>query len=223
MKENKYIVPVFKPKGPTSHDIIDQIRKATGVKKVGHAGTLDPLASGVLVVGITRKGTKCLYDHVKKEKEYVAEICLGAVSKTCDQEGPIEEVEVKEIPAQEQVEKVLSKWQGKVMQRPPKYSAVKINGTPAYKLARQGKEFELPERVVEIKKIDLVNYSYPDLKIRFVTGKGVYIRSLARDIGEDLGTGGYLKDLKRTRVGQYGIDDCVEIGELCAFVKTAAA
>jgi tRNA U55 pseudouridine synthase TruB len=276
------IYAVYKPKGPTSHDVINWLRRETEVKKIGHAGTLDPLASGVLVVGVGREATKKLGQIVKKEKEYIAVIKLGETSTTDDAEGlpgrlpagqagqagkekkilegfrkhdapasrickghkvllskndvlperggsgfpglgsgrlfisassptterrGIRGFENKtvgsEIPSFEDIQKVVAKFKGQVLQTPPIYSAVKVNGVPAYKLARRGQQPKLKPRQVEIKEIEVLKYEWPYLKLRVVTGPGVYIRALARDIGKELKTGAYLAELERTRVGDF--------------------
>jgi len=195
------IVGIIKPKGPTSNDIVQKVKKITG-KKVGHAGTLDPLASGVLVLGID-KDTKRLNEVVKKEKEYVATFKFGAYSTTDDEEGEKTEIEVKETPNREKIEEIVKEFIGEISQIPPKYSAVKIKGKEAYKLARKGEDVSLEPRIVKIEKIEILGYDYPLLEVKIVTGPGVYIRSLARDIGEKLGVGGYMAELERTRVGNY--------------------
>lgn len=205
------IFAVWKPKGPTSHDIVQKIRKMTGVKKVGHAGTLDPLASGVLVVGIGREATKKLKDSVEAEKEYVALIKLGQESVTDDEEGRKTKFLFSKKPKLPEVEKVLSKFRGKIEQIPPQFSAVKIFGRRAYKSARAGKAIILKSRSVEIKNIRILKYKWPFLKIKVVTGSGVYIRSLARDIGREFKTGGYLAELERTRVGQFSKNKAIKI------------
>jgi len=195
------IVGIIKPKGPTSNDIVQKVKKITG-KKVGHAGTLDPLASGVLVLGID-KDTKRLDEVVKKEKEYIATFKFGAYSVTDDEEGEKTEIEVKEIPSRDKIEEVVKEFVGEISQVPPKYSAVKIKGREAYKLARKGEDVFLEPRMVKVEEIEILGYDYPLLEVKIVTGPGVYIRSLARDIGEKLGTGGYMKKLERTRVGGF--------------------
>lgn len=192
---------VWKPKGPTSHDIIQKVRKITGVKKVGHAGTLDPLASGVLVIGIGREATKKLSVSVEAEKEYVALIKLGEESTTDDEEGEKQKFKISQRPTLTGIKKIIIKFIGKIEQIPPQFSAIKISGHRAYKSARAGKKILLKSRPVEIKNIKILKYKYPLLKIKVVCGKGVYIRALARDIGRELNTGGYLAELERTRVG----------------------
>ncbi|OGY46164.1 MAG: tRNA pseudouridine(55) synthase TruB [Candidatus Buchananbacteria bacterium RIFCSPHIGHO2_02_FULL_38_8] len=208
----KNIFPVYKPKGPTSNDIVVKIKKITGIKKVGHAGTLDPLASGVLVIGVGREATKKLDSIVEKEKEYIAKIKLGETSSTDDEEGE-KSIKQKINKTKKQIERVTSQFVGSIKQVPPKFSAIKVSGQEAYKLARQGKALKLGPRDVEIKEIEIINYQWPYLALRVVTGPGVYIRSLARDIGEKLKTGGYLVDLERTRVGDFTKEKSMTIDE----------
>ena len=203
------IIAIHKPKGPTSHDIVAQIRKITGEKKVGHAGTLDPLASGVLVVGIGREGTKQLRHIVEKEKEYLATILLGATSITDDAEGEKTAIDVATPPSEATVRETLKHFVGTIQQVPPQYSAGKISGKEAYKYARAGQHVTLGAGTVDIFSIEFLEYAWPIVRCRVVTGPGVYIRSLARDLGERLGTGGYLADLERTRVGQYTLEDAI--------------
>ena len=197
------IFAIYKPKGPTSNDVLEELRKITGIKKIGHAGTLDPLAEGVLVVGIGREATKKLNDLVKKEKEYLAKIRLGVESTTDDAEGEKKEIKVSKIPSLDEIGKVISSFEGEILQTPPIFSAVKVQGKEAYKLARKGKIPKLSPRKVEIKEIKILKYRWPHLELRVITGPGVYIRALARDIGKKLGTGGYLSDLERVRVGDF--------------------
>ena len=213
------IIAIYKPEGPTSNDVVQMVKRATGAKKVGHAGTLDPLARGVLVLGIGREATKKLSEVVRKEKEYVASIKLGQTSITDDQEGVSAKAQEEskntvDRPGQQKIDKILQKFVGKITQTPPLYSAVKIKGKEAYKYARRGQKVELTPRVVEIKSIELLEYEWPVLKIKVITGPGVYIRSLARDIGQELGTGAYLADLERTRVGQWTKDKAVSLEKL---------
>ncbi|MFA5047645.1 MAG: tRNA pseudouridine(55) synthase TruB [Patescibacteria group bacterium] len=202
------IIAVYKPKGPSSFRIIGQIRRVTGVKKVGHAGTLDPLASGILVVGIGREGTKKLAEAVGQDKEYVAEIELGAESATDDAEGPIIRGSFTKIP-KSKIVPVVKKFIGEIDQVPPIYSAIKVGGRRAYKLARAGKSPQMKARKALIKDIKILAYSWPILKIKVITGPGVYIRALARDIGQELGVGAYMKELERTRVGEFTKKDAL--------------
>lgn len=209
------IVGIYKPKGPTSHDIIYQIRRITRVKRVGHAGTLDPAASGVLVVAIGREFTKQLSTIVDSDKEYEATVKLGARSNTDDGEGEIVEFQRSNDKFQiGDIKKVLATFVGKIKQVPPKFSAIKMGGRKAYELARKGREVIMEPRAVEIYEIELLSYSWPELKIKVHCGKGVYIRSLARDIGEALGVGGYMSELERTRVGDFRLEDCLDLEQL---------
>ncbi|MCD5384813.1 MAG: tRNA pseudouridine(55) synthase TruB [Candidatus Pacebacteria bacterium] len=191
---------IYKPSGPTSHDIIDEVRQAVNIQKVGHAGTLDPLAEGVLIVAIGRENTKKLALMMGKEKEYLCLIELGKKSLTGDQEGPITIVS-KKRPLLGEIESTLSELRGETMQIPHKFSAVKIKGRKAYELAREGKEVAISPKKIIIRKIEVITYSYPLLSIRVISGPGTYIRSLTEDIGIRLKTGAYLKKLKRIRIG----------------------
>lgn len=195
------IIGIYKEKGPTSNDVVQEVKKIVG-EKVGHAGTLDPLAKGILVIGIG-KSTKELDKIVKKEKEYIADIKLGMTSETDDEEGEKYNFKVEVIPSIEDLQEVIKKFIGEILQTPPIYSAIKVKGQEAYKLARKGMEVKLESRKVNIFNIEILKYNYPDLKLKVTTGPGVYIRSLARDIGSGLKTGGYLADLERTRVGEF--------------------
>jgi tRNA pseudouridine55 synthase len=213
--ENEIVKPnifaVYKPIGISSHSMVNRVRRMTGEKRVGHAGTLDPLASGILVVAVGRASTKLLQQHVEAEKEYVATFTLGVTSTTDDEEGEKTVQADVVAPCEEQIILSLNTFIGMIEQVPPQYSANKINGQRAYKLARQGKTVELRTKTVVIKSIELLNYTYPTLEIRVVTGSGVYIRSIARDLGKLLGTGAYMSKLERNRVGQFGLDDVVPI------------
>jgi tRNA pseudouridine55 synthase len=208
------IIAIYKPAGMTSHDVIDEIRRRTGIKKVGHAGTLDPFAQGVLVVGIGREATRQLGTLSKLDKEYIAKLKFGWNSTTDDVEGKKEEIQVSRIPSREEIESVVSSFQGEITQVPPRYSAIKIAGQTAYKRARKGEEIEMPERTVVIHEIEILEYEWPYLKIRTLTSSGTYIRALARDIGAKLGTGAYLEELMRTRVGTYTIEACLQLSEI---------
>lgn len=207
------VFAVYKPKGPTSHDVINVLRKKLGTKKIGHAGTLDPLATGVLVVGIG-SGTKKLSEIVQKEKEYVATIKLGEYSTTDDEEGSKTTVLPKSLPTAEAVKKVLASFVGETEQVPPIFSAIKQNGVTAYKQARRGQVPVMAARKVRIDSIELVSFTWPQLVIRVQTGPGVYIRALARDIGTKLGTAGYLQELQRTRVGQFSLQSTIQVSAL---------
>ncbi len=209
----KNILAIYKVKGPTSHDIINQLRRVTGIKKIGHAGTLDPLATGVLVVAIGREATKQLDRIVNSKKEYLATIKLGEESTTDDAEGAKKEIEIKSEPPRIEIERVLKNYIGIIEQVPPLFSAVKVKGRSAYKYARSGQAVDLPTKTVEVKSIELLAYDWPVLKLKVVCGKGVYIRSIARDLGRQLNCGGHLIDLERTRVGDFTLDQALTVSQ----------
>jgi len=205
------IFAVYKEEGMTSHDVVDLVRRHTGQKRVGHAGTLDPCAKGVLVVGVGRPATRTLGLVAGGEKEYVARIKLGWRSSTDDREGEKEQVNVSTIPSPQQVADALQDFVGTISQRPPAFSAIKIGGRPAYRFARANKQIDLAAREVEVKEIELLGYAWPFVDVRMVTGPGVYVRAIARDLGAALGTGGYVEELERTRVGPYTKDLAVRL------------
>lgn len=194
---------IWKPVGPSSNQFLNMLRRTINKKKIGHAGTLDPLAEGILIIGIDRAGTKLMDSFMKLEKEYIADIYLGATSVTDDAEGPVttKAPDSYQIPNEETIKKVLDNFVGTIDQIPPKYSALKIGGKPAYERIRKGEEFELSSRKIEIHSIEILQYSFPHLSIKVTCGSGTYIRTLAKDIGEKLETGAYLAGLIRTRIG----------------------
>ncbi|HEY4498344.1 MAG TPA: tRNA pseudouridine(55) synthase TruB, partial [Candidatus Paceibacterota bacterium] len=182
------ILNIKKPKGISSHGVVGRIRKITGEKRVGHGGTLDPFAEGVLVIGVGRESTRKLGEILKgTDKEYLATIELGRTSTTGDSEGElhavVDEETVSEIK-REEIEQTLAKFRGEIEQTPPLYSALKIQGQPAYRLARAGKNFVLPKRKVKIKELEILGFAPPLLKLKIAVSSGTYIRSLAEDIGK---------------------------------------
>ena len=206
------ILIIDKPKDWTSFDVVAKIRGKLQVKKVGHTGTLDPQATGVLVLCIG-KGTKLVHKLTGVDKEYLCEITLGATSNTDDLEGEIiPSADAVEVPLAD-VENVIKEFEGTFDQLPPIFSAKKIEGKRAYALARKGKEVKLEPVEVTIKTMGLLDYKWPILKLKITCTKGFYVRSLARDIGKKLGVGGYLSALKRTRVGNFSIERAVSIDE----------
>lgn len=205
------IFAIYKEKGPTSFRVISELRKITGVRTIGHAGTLDPLARGVLVVAIGKEFTRKISEIVNTEKEYIADIKLGYESTTDDEEGVKTQVASDSRLVISDIEKAIRKFIGKIQQVPPIYSAIKVQGRRAYKSARKGETIELKPREVEIKDIKILEYNWPYLKINVTTGKGAYIRALGRDIGRELKTGGYLTDLERTRVGEFTKENSMTI------------
>ncbi|OGZ63130.1 MAG: tRNA pseudouridine(55) synthase TruB [Candidatus Spechtbacteria bacterium RIFCSPLOWO2_02_FULL_38_8] len=229
---------INKPSGPTSHDIVDDVRRITGERRVGHAGTLDPFAEGLLIVLVGREETRKQAEFLNMDKMYEATITLGIETDTLDLTG----LPVKskfsilnfqfsnnfQIPISK-IKKALKKFEGEQMQMPPQFSAKKIKGKKAYELARQGKIFELKPKHVKIHWIKLLNYQtiapptsyknetaagFAELELRLKVSSGTYIRALARDIGREVGTGAYIKKLKRTKIGKYNLKDAITTDDL---------
>lgn len=203
------IFTVNKPAGITSHDVINRLRQKLSTRKIGHAGTLDPFATGVLVIG-TGADTKKLAEIVGKEKEYLATIEFGKSTDTYDVTGKTTEEKQCALP-QKWPQNITEKFVGNILQTPPIYSAKKHRGKRAYELARKGIEFSLRPQKVLIKSIEILNWNPPELKLKIITGPGVYIRSIAHDLGQTLGCPAYLKSLQRTRVGEYTIKESVPV------------
>lgn len=213
LNEDGLIFLVNKPIGWSSFDVVKKIRIHFGVKKVGHAGTLDPRATGLLIVGIGKK-TKRISDYSDLEKEYEATLILGATTASYDAETEVIECRSAAGIKKEDIIRVIKMFTGVILQKPPMYSAIKLNGKPLYKYARKGREIELEAREVEISQIDLLDFQLPEVKLRVVCSKGTYIRSLANDIGEKLGCGAHLSSLVRTRIGNFHLDDAFSLEEL---------
>ena len=213
---NDDILIIDKPAEMTSFGVVARIRRVLsrelGKKaKVGHTGTLDPFATGLMLI-VTGKKCKDAGQFSKLDKTYEATIRLGQTSTTGDPEGEITEVSTS-MPTRDEVEAVLPKFTGQIEQRPPIFSAIKINGQRAYKLARDGQEVEIPLRTITIYELEIVDYTYPELKIRTHVSSGTYIRTLASDIGAALGVGAYCTHLRRTRVGDYTIAQARELSD----------
>lgn len=221
---------INKPAGITSHDVVDRVRKITRERTVGHAGTLDPFATGLLIVGVGRESTKHLSKFLGMDKAYLATICVGRTSTTLDPEG---EISAPPTPHKwgelrpEALEAAMKSLTGEIKQIPPMHSAIKIGGKKLYELARKGIEIDRPPRSVTIRRFELVAHLAPTLSL---AGKGVttpfdvraivecssgtYIRSLARDFGEKLGTVAYLTALERSAIGPYRLEDAVRLDDL---------
>lgn len=210
------LVVVDKPAGMTSHDVVAHVRKAVHTRRVGHAGTLDPLATGVLVVGVER-GTKFLAHMTASTKAYEATIRLGQASTTDDLEGELGETTSTTSMTHEQIDAALSSLRGDILQRPASVSAIKVNGQRAYALARAGKAVDLPERAVHIDELSVRDTRregpFTDLDVTIRCSSGTYIRSIARDLGEALGCGGHLTYLRRTEVGPFTLGDARTLNE----------
>lgn len=206
------IVIVHKEKGFTSHDVVAKMRGICGQKKIGHTGTLDPEATGVLPVCLGN-GTRLCDMLTDRDKEYVALLRLGVETDTQDMTGTILARRPVEVGEQQVREAVLS-FQGSYLQTPPMYSALKVNGKKLYELAREGKEVERQAREVQIEEIEILDMHLPTLQLRVVCSKGTYIRTLCADIGQKLGCGGAMESLVRTRVGEFSLKDALTLGQL---------
>ncbi len=211
------VLIINKPSGITSRDVVDKVVKKLNTKKVGHTGTLDPIARGILIVCVG-DATKLVEDLTCNDKEYIASVELGTKTDTLDNTGKIIE-DIKCIKTKEEIEKVLKSFEGSYNQEVPIYSAVKINGKKLYEYARENIDITLPKRMVDIKKISLIDdIEYKNnktiFKFKCTVSKGTYIRSLIRDISLNLNTVGIMIDLIRTRQGKFKIEDSIEIDEI---------
>jgi tRNA pseudouridine55 synthase len=209
---------VDKPLGWSSMDVCRRVKRATGGAKVGHAGTLDPLATGVVVCCLGR-ATSLVERLMGLPKTYEAQVDLSAFSVTDDREGPLLPVTLATIPTEAQVREGLRAFVGWIEQAPPAYSAVHIGGERAYDLARAGKPVSPQPRRVRVDAIEWVSFAWPTLAVRVRCGRGTYIRSLARDLGRSLGTGGHLSSLRRTRVGGYTVEAAADAQRLGQPIK----
>ena len=212
------VLVIDKAKGPTSHDVIASLRRLLRVRRIGHCGTLDPLASGVLVVCLGR------YTRLNRwlsgaDKEYEAEICLGATSDTGDAEGPIRHQADCPPPDYQSVVQALCDFTGVIDQVPPAHSAVKVAGVRSYKRARRGDEVVLKSRRVHIHAMELLSYDFPRLSVKIYCSAGTYIRSLAADLGRTLGTGAYLAELRRLRAGGLGLDRSLTLEQIVSLSR----
>lgn len=212
------VLVVDKEQGWTSHDVVARIRKLFHQKKVGHTGTLDPMAVGVLVVCLGR-ATRIIRFLDSEEKAYSAEIRLGVTTDTFDAEGEV--TESKEVPefTLEELEAACEAFRGRIQQIPPMFSAVKVSGRKLYELARKGQEIPREPRTVTISKLNILSYRTPILSIRVVCSKGTYIRALAHDIGERLSTGAHLIALRRTRCGRFTDAQSLSLNQVASSVK----
>lgn len=208
------IILIDKPTGISSFGVVNVVRKNLSAHfgkkiKVGHTGTLDPFASGLMIL-VVGKECKNAQNYSKLDKTYEANIELGKISSTGDVEGELKDSSDTK-PSLDDIKKTINKFIGEIEQKPPKFSAIKIAGKRAYDLARKGEEFDLPSRKVKINSIEIIDYDYPFLKIRTDVSSGTYIRSLAEDIGKDLGIGAYCKDLRRISIDRWTIDSALNL------------
>lgn len=205
------ILLVNKPKGKTSFSLVRQLRKRLGVKKIGHAGTLDPFATGVMVMLVGRSCTRLSDQLLTEDKEYLAEMRLGISTDSFDHEGAVVNLSDR-VPTEEEVLLALTKFEGEILQTPPMFSAKKVGGKKLYDLARKGIEIERKPCLVKV-AIEFISYDYPTLTIKVACSKGTYIRSLAHDIGLTLHCFAHLTALTRLKSGQFALGDCID-GEL---------
>lgn len=217
------IILIDKPSGPTSFQVVSKVRKITGVKKVGHSGTLDPLASGLIII-CTGKKTKVINEFINLNKTYTGTIRLGLRSASMDTETESTEYPLPEGLDEEKILSVRDKFLGEIEQTPPMYSAVKINGKKLYNLARKGKTIERRPRKVVIEKFEITKIDLPDIHFEIVCSKGTYIRVIADDFGNELGCGGIIASLRRTAIGEFKVDDAVNLNQFATnFVRSAAS
>jgi tRNA pseudouridine55 synthase len=207
------VLLIHKPLTWTSFDVVNKLRYRLKIKKIGHAGTLDPLATGLLII-CTGKMTKQIESYMGLEKEYTGTFVIGQTTPSFDLETDVTEpVDISHITP-DAIEDVVKSLTGKISQLPPAHSAIKVGGKRAYKFARQGKEIELQPRAVEVSVFEITEVQLPQIQFRVVCSKGTYIRSLARDLGEGLGVGAYLSQLCRTRIGTFKLEDAVSIDDV---------
>lgn len=205
--EDGAILPIDKPKGPTSFDVVQLVRDGTGIQTVGHAGTLDPMATGLLIVLVSRPATRLQEACMHLPKTYEATLRLGERTPSHDTETEVvERVDPSEVSRSDLIE-ARSSFLGVIEQEPPMYSAVKVDGERLYEKARRGETVDRPPRQVRIDRFDIVEWSPPDLSIRIECSKGTYIRALARDLGEVLGVGAHLTLLRRTDIGPFFVEE----------------
>lgn len=212
-KEVEGILLVDKPTDHTSHDVVARLRGKLKMKRIGHAGTLDPSATGLLVM-LVGKATKVSQYLMSTEKEYIGTVKLGEVTNTQDADGEV--LESRPVPelSREQIEAALAGFKGDQYQIPPMYSAVKIDGVPLYKRARKGEDVEREPRFIRVMQFDLTRWASPELDFVVRSSKGTYVRTLAHDLGEKLGCGGHLKSLRRTMAGDLHVDQAMTLDEL---------
>lgn len=199
------ILLVDKPKGPTSHDIVDEVRRRFSLKSVGHCGTLDPMATGLLVL-VIGKATKLSERLMSEDKEYEAALMLGITTDSQDAEGM--RIEEKPVPSftEAEIRTAFESFKGDLLQIPPMHSAKKIAGVPLYKLARKGKKIERKPRLIHVYRIDILRIALPQIDFRLMCTKGTYVRTICNDLGAKFGCGGYLSELRRIASGQFRLD-----------------
>lgn len=213
------VLLIDKPLEWTSHDVVAKVRNTIYIKKVGHAGTLDPLATGLLIL-CTGKFTKKINEYQVREKEYTGTFTLGAVTPTYDKESEAEQFMDYSFVTEELIQQTLKQFIGDIQQVPPIYSAIKQKGKPAYMLARKGINVVMEPRPVTIKEFEITKFELPVLHFRVVCSTGTYIRSLANDFGKALGCGAYLSKLCRTRIGEFTLSEARSLDETLEWIKS---
>lgn len=209
---------INKPLSWTSFDVVKKVRNALRIKKVGHAGTLDPLATGLLIVCAGKK-TKSIDTYQAQEKEYTGTFVLGKTTESFDLEKEVIEVADPSHLSLEDVEKAVTSLTGDILQIPPMHSAIKVDGKRVYESARKGIEVKMEPRAVQVSVFEFTRFELPEIDFKIVCSKGTYIRSLARDLGETLGVGAYMSALVRTRIGDFKLEDAEEVLELVEKIK----
>lgn len=205
--EDGAVLLIDKPKGPTSHDVVQKVRRCFEVKKVGHAGTLDPMATGLLVVLVGRPATRLQEAFLHLPKTYEGTVRLGETTRSHDVETEVVDRCDPSSVTREAIEDALSNFRGTIEQIPPMYSAVKVGGERLYKKARRGETVDRPPRQVSVYAFEVTNWNSPEVSFRVECSKGTYIRSLARDLGKTLGVGGHLVSLRRRSIGSYSAEE----------------
>lgn len=222
MEQEKPFEAVFlidKPIGWTSFDVVKKVRNALKIKKVGHAGTLDPLATGLLIVCAGKK-TKSIDTYQAQEKEYTGTFVLGKTTESFDLEKEIVEVADPYHLSLADIEKAVAELTGDILQIPPMHSAIKVNGKRVYESARKGIEVKMEPRSVKVSEFSITRFELPEIDFKIICSKGTYIRSLARDLGDKLAVGAYMSALKRTRIGEFRLEDADDVLKLVEKIKT---
>lgn len=217
--EQGQMLLIDKPLDWTSFDVVRKLRRLVRTKKIGHAGTLDPLATGLLIL-CTGKYTKRINEYMAQEKEYTGTITLGASTPTYDLESePVPQNDPVLVTPELVVEMIARQFTGEILQVPPAHSAIKVDGKRVYELARKGKEVKLEPRRITVKTFEIAEFRLPVLEFRVVCTTGTYIRSLANDLGAALGCGGYLSSLRRTRIGEYNVDQALNMEQAEKYIE----
>jgi tRNA pseudouridine55 synthase len=212
------VLLIDKPFHWTSFDVVRKLRAQIKVKKIGHAGTLDPLATGLLIL-CTGRFTKKINEYMAREKEYTGTFTLGATTPTYDLESKPEAFKDFQHLTEAEIRAATQQFTGDIMQVPPAHSAIKVDGKRVYELARKGKEVKLEPRKISVKEFELTSIELPQVQFRIVCSTGTYIRSIANDFGQALGCGAYLSELRRTRIGEFWVKDAMTMEQAAIYIK----